>query len=55
MKSQTGANRFVLDADDDVIRRGIAKYHADIEDVARRVNDALMRDFVAPLPYKRRG
>ena len=41
MKSETAATSFVMKADDDTIRRGIQKYRDEVEEVARRVNDAL--------------
>ncbi|HFU2857295.1 TPA: hypothetical protein ACGQ50_000835 [Enterobacter cloacae] len=54
MKSVQNANKFVVTADDDVIRRGLAKYQADIEDVARRVNEALLMPY-NPHSFTTRG
>lgn len=54
MKSETSATKFVMDADDDVIRRGIAKYRDEVEEVARKVNDALLRPY-NPHSYTSRG
>lgn len=55
MKTQKAALAFVVKADDDVIRRGIEKYHADIEDVADRVNRALMQPYRPPTAYVTRA
>lgn len=55
MRTLQAANKFVALADDDTIRRGIAKYQSDIEDVARRVNAALNKPYREDKGYKTRG
>lgn len=54
MKSATGAALFVQNATCGVVMRGLRKYQEDIEDVARRVNEALLRPF-NPHSFKTRG
>ena len=55
MKTLKQADRFVVLADDDVIRRGIEKYENEFQDVANRVNAALERPYEPDLGYVRRG
>lgn len=54
MKSETGATAFVVKADEDTIRRGISKYREEVEEVARKVNAALLRPY-NPHSYTSRG
>lgn len=54
MKTEKAATAFVVKADEEVIRRGIAKYYTDVDDVAQRVNAALMQPY-NPHSFTTRG
>jgi hypothetical protein len=55
MKTAAGAVKFVEQATDDVVRRGLEKYREEVSDLAERVSRALSQPYQPEVGYTRRG
>lgn len=55
MRTTTDAVSFVESATEDVAARGLAKYRAEVSELAERVNNALNLPYQPDVGYRRRG
>ncbi|HAV1601518.1 TPA: hypothetical protein JG832_002406 [Enterobacter hormaechei subsp. xiangfangensis] len=55
MKTARNAVHFVENATEDTAARGLAKYEAEVSELAERLNRALNRPYEPDVGYRRRG